>query len=339
MTSTNSEKNPCGLERAAGGASTGLHQTETLPETAVWQAAQFLRAIDPCAERFEFRTIDDSEDDRKHLRQAYFGSFERYTDLLQEFNDGGAGIFVAINETDGIGRKAENIIRVRAVFVDLDGAPLQPVLDHHIKPHIVVESSPGKFHAYWRVEGVPLDHFEGIQRALADKFHGDSTVHDLPRVMRLPGFLHRKRAPYLTRIIAINDTPTYPGEYFERKPSEPHVSREQAPVTDRELILAIGALRVLPPAMEWDDRNYIGMAMWRATEGHADAFEAWCAWLRRSGRHSEHHARRQWAKYNRYLPRAPKRTVGLGTLILYADNVDPDWRDRLVLDLLNAEVV
>jgi hypothetical protein len=43
-------------------------------------------------------------------------------------NDRGAGVFVVINETDGKGRRNENITRVRSQFVDLDGAPLAPVM-------------------------------------------------------------------------------------------------------------------------------------------------------------------------------------------------------------------
>ena len=32
---------------------------------------------------------------------------------------------------------------------------------------------------------------------------------DLPRVLRLPGFIHRKGAPFLSRIVAINDIEPY----------------------------------------------------------------------------------------------------------------------------------
>jgi hypothetical protein len=42
-------------------------------------------------------------------------------------NREGAGVFVTVNETDLKGRTAKNITSVRAVFVDLDGAPLEPV--------------------------------------------------------------------------------------------------------------------------------------------------------------------------------------------------------------------
>src|SRR5262249_20645601 len=70
----------------------------------------------------------------------------------------------------------------------------------------VVESSHGRFHAYWRFTGkMPLRVFEPLQKALADRFNGDPAIHDLPRVMRMPGFIWRKEGePFASHIIALN---------------------------------------------------------------------------------------------------------------------------------------
>jgi hypothetical protein len=87
------------------------------------------------------------------------------------------------------------VARVRACFADLDGAPLEPVLKCALAPAVVVQTSPGRFHAYWPVDNrqpVTLAQFPGVQRAIAAAFGGDTSVVDLPRVMRLPGFAHRK---------------------------------------------------------------------------------------------------------------------------------------------------
>lgn len=135
------------------------------------------------------------------LIKVLHGTFEQHASMLAHLNQNGAGIFVTINATDGTGRKAENIIRVRALFLDLDGAPIDPVLAHIIPPNIVVESSPHKFHAYWRTDDCPLDDFKPAQQRLAYQFNGDPKVCDLPRVMRLPGFIHQKAEPFMTRII------------------------------------------------------------------------------------------------------------------------------------------
>ena len=44
----------------------------------------------------------------------------------------------------------------------------------------------------------PLDEFKERQVLLAEMFDGDPKVCDLPRVMRLPGFLHQKGEPFLS---------------------------------------------------------------------------------------------------------------------------------------------
>lgn len=125
----------------------------------------------------------------------------RVLDELTRLNDAGAGVFLTINRTDGHGRTADNIIGVRAVFADLDGAPLEPVLQAPLEPHVIVASSPGRWHCYWRVEDCPREQFRPLQLAIARKFHSDEKVADLPRVMRLPGSVSRKHGtPFAVRI-------------------------------------------------------------------------------------------------------------------------------------------
>ena len=136
------------------------------------------------------------------------GTLAQHLPTLRRLNAAGAGCFFTVAQTDGKGRKAANITRIRAVFIDLDGSPLQPVLDGPLPPHIVIETSPGKWHCYWLIDHCDLEHFGFIQKALATRFDGDAKVFDLPRVMRLPGFLHQKGKPFLSRIIQVE-----PGRY------------------------------------------------------------------------------------------------------------------------------
>ena len=131
---------------------------------------------------------------------------------LTDLQHAGAGVFVTINGTDGAGRKAANIVPVRAVFVDLDGAPFEPVLACPPPPHIAVESSPGRYHAYWLVRDLPLERFAPLQKAIAARFGGDPAIHDLPRVMRLPGFWHLKGEPFATRTLEQPPSELYPAE-------------------------------------------------------------------------------------------------------------------------------
>ena len=127
-------------------------------------------------------------------------------ELLTDLNAAGHGIYLMLNEGNGRGRSAKNVIRVRAVFVDLDGAPLEPVLECELKPHIVIETSPGRYHVIWLVDGMPLEQFCAVQTVLAEKFNGDKSNKDLSRVVRIPGLWHRKReVPSLVRMIEHNE--------------------------------------------------------------------------------------------------------------------------------------
>ena len=116
---------------------------------------------------------------------------------------------MTVNATDGRGRRCANVVCVRAAFADLDGAPLAPVLEGPLVPSFTVESSPGRFHAYWLVSDLPLERFKAVQQAIAASFGGDPAVCDLPRVMRLPGFWHRKSEPFRTRILSQGDPTPY----------------------------------------------------------------------------------------------------------------------------------
>lgn len=143
--------------------------------------------------QFTFMALPEGVE-RGHRRRPHIlhGSFDQLRMELLSLNVTGHGIFVMVNEGDLRGRKAENVIRVRALFVDLDGAPIEPVRASPLPPHVVVNTSPGRFHAYWRIQDCPLADFRERQQALARRFGGDRAVCDLPRVMRLPGSLHLK---------------------------------------------------------------------------------------------------------------------------------------------------
>jgi hypothetical protein len=87
--------------------------------------------------------------------------------------------------------------------------------DFPLAPSARIESSPGKAHFYWFVQGdFPLDKFRPVQEALIKHFNTDPVIKDLPRVMRLPGALHCKyvvegEAPSAVRITDIDETRRY----------------------------------------------------------------------------------------------------------------------------------
>ncbi len=150
-----------------------------------------------------FQTFSDVKDPKREkdpLARWLHGTLDEHAATLTKLNDQGAGIFIMANEGDGKGRKAANVIRVRAVFVDQDKPPGRPFA---LPPSFIVRTSPGRYQAFWRVaEAVPLEDFTPMQERLAAYYGGDLGVKDLPHVVRVPGFFHRKREPVLVELEA-----------------------------------------------------------------------------------------------------------------------------------------
>lgn len=138
------------------------------------------------------------------------GTLVQHQQALEHLNRQGAGVFVMVNAGSGAGRNAKSVQRVRALFIDTDGAPYPEAVP--LKPHLIVQSSPGKWHLYWLVDGLALKDFAPLQKALAAHCGTDPSVHDLPRVMRLPGFYHRKGEPVRVELLEANDHAPYSRE-------------------------------------------------------------------------------------------------------------------------------
>ncbi len=169
-------------------------------EPDLQQAQDFLSLL-ANGESVTFQTFGEGDTKNPKLACILHGTLEQHATTLTALNAQGAGVFVMVNQGNLKGRTAKNVIAVRSLFVDLDGSPLGPITEASLEPHIIVESSPDRFHAYWLVKDCELEQFTPLQAALAAKFDGDIKVKDLPRVMRLPGFLHRKGEPFQTKVI------------------------------------------------------------------------------------------------------------------------------------------
>jgi hypothetical protein len=115
------------------------------------EAKRFLDVLcrgDCRKEVFTFQTFSDGKNDRS-LAKTWSDTFSRETAAeMERLNKAGAGIFVTVNKTDGKGRKNKNVTAVRGPFVDLDGSPIDPAKEWCLKPYIILESSPNRYHAY-----------------------------------------------------------------------------------------------------------------------------------------------------------------------------------------------
>jgi AAA domain/Primase C terminal 2 (PriCT-2) len=177
-------------------------------------AAAFLSALDPKTDKFTFQTFDDDYDRKDPaLAKVLHGTLPERWDELCRLNAKGAGIFTTINETNLKGRSANDVVRVRALFVDCDEPGPRP--EWHLPPHVQVESSPDKWHGYWLVKDCELDYFKTVQGLLIQHYGSDPAIKDLPRVMRLSGFFHQKvkdgkrSMPFRTRLDDASDREAY----------------------------------------------------------------------------------------------------------------------------------
>jgi putative DNA primase/helicase len=308
-------------------------------------AEQFFKALatDPSDVIFDFRTLDDNHDrDSTKLTDTLTGTIQKKFSTLAKKSHSGVGCFFVVNKTDGNGLKAENVTEIRAIFVDLDGAPLSKILQdkEFPPPHIINESSPGKYHAYWKITGLPLEKFRAMQKMLIRRYSGDPSVHDLPRVMRIPGLIHQKIkngfvvTPSVSRIFKINDAPPYTPDDFlpfvTDGDLQESVELHTAAATlrpDAELEadpdLVAEAVRFLPNEdLEWGPWNRTLMAIWRATRGSKQGAEIADAWSKKSTKYNYKRTAERWNK----VAKSPPRRIGAGTLVMMASEVNPNWR-------------
>jgi hypothetical protein len=100
-------------------------------------------------------------------------------------------------------RIKKNAAPIAALWVDLDGAavPTDPA------PSCVVESSPGRYHAYLRLTR-PIDpvQAEQLNRRLAHAAGGDPSGHDLTQLLRVPATCNFKYAD--TPLVRLRDLRT-----------------------------------------------------------------------------------------------------------------------------------
>lgn len=310
-------------------------QPSAAPEPSFDLASEFLIAL--CLEHVPhtFQTIGEGE--RKHdtsLARTMHGTLERCWPDLERLNRLGAGVFWTVNETDGSGRRrAENIVGVRFVWHDDDSGQnveqTWPCL-----PHATVETSPGKRHTYWRVDGLTRDQHRAVMRTLVERWRSDPAAVDLARVLRLPGTLHRKGAPTLVRVLHAtapgwDPAPSvYPAsvilDAFPPQASAPTAPRapdvQPSRLTDEvrthDLRRAEAALRQISPDCSRDDWIKAGMALHHHFGGNdPDALGLWDEWSAGGAKYpGSDEIERQWDSF----ARDAGRRAGIGSLFRLA---------------------
>jgi len=155
-----------------------------------------------------WQVFDDTRTNPSRAR-GFHGRLDAVLPRLAEAQRNGCGVYVAVNQTDGQARRKENMIVARALFLDLDAAPLPD--SWPLKPDLVIHSSShkgvDKYQCWWLIR--PTDDWDTWQRmqlALADRYDGDRKCALITQVGRCAGFFHLKRPkrPWQVRIIQDN---------------------------------------------------------------------------------------------------------------------------------------
>lgn len=269
------------------------------------EAQKFLTLLDESVSFHTFQTFDDvSFDDgrrRKNpdLVKIIHGDLEDSFNALETLNDRGAGVYVTVQEMDGNGRKSENLKTIRAIFQEDDGDGKKLPLD----PHIIVNTSPGKYHRYILVEGLSADEFNAVMEVIVNQYGGDKNAKDLARVLRLPGFGNNKYGyPYPVTIVhESGDQPFNKQDVLEAFGIDKVEKREeyQSTYDGSQHYVTESTIRDLRSALthlDYDDTatwHKVGLAL--KTIGDIGR-DLWVEWSKRSDKWNEDNIR-QWKTF------------------------------------------
>lgn len=293
------------------------------------QAAAFLAMLDPTAQQFTFQTFDDQKErKRADLARVLTGTLEQHADELTRLSAQGAGVFVTPNATDGRGRRLANIQRLRAIFqeADLPGAKVPP-----LEPHIVVESSPLKFHRYWVIEAATApktsEWLAAMRRMVAD-WDSDPNAKDAARVLRLPGFPHQKDPTFPHMVRVVSKSGRLPYKWDEITAAIPPL---QLDLPNYRTVKGKGihcplelksAMASLNPDSSYSSWLTIGMALHHADNGGGQGFAIWDDWSAHdSGLYQVGDCEYKWESFGNHSGPA----VTLGTVFHMAKESGWNW--------------
>ena len=151
---------------------------------------------------------------------------------LKKLNSEGYNIFVGIGTRDSKNGTKEHVSEISTLWTDIDikegedresrlKESLKLCKDQGLEPSLIVDSGHG-YHLYFKMtDSVNIECVDDINtiesrlRWLESKLEGDC-VHDVSRIMRIPGFLNNKnpQEPKQCSILQINENATYDLEDF-----------------------------------------------------------------------------------------------------------------------------
>lgn len=181
------------------------------------EAPPYLNAIFRESDRVAVILIDQCEESKQFPQQRIASVRDIVSPWLQnwlaEENKSGYNVYVSMNvlKPEAKARTKEDIGEIRTLFVDIDSGGRDKVrailtAKEVPQPAWILNTSPGKYQAIWRVEDLSPEEAEQKLRALAQHFGTDPAATDMSRVLRLPGFVnHKYSEPHLVRGWQLNE--------------------------------------------------------------------------------------------------------------------------------------
>ena len=155
-----------------------------------------------------------------------------YQGWLRHMNAQKHEVYIAMNAVaaNSFNRTKSDVAAIRHVYLDFDHdgtARVQAMRqrDDMPQPSYLLNTSPDKWQAVWKVEGFDLEQAERLMRGLVREFGADPAATDASRVMRLPGlYNHKYEKPHLVRAEEISRE-VYRPEHFPQVGTEEPGSR------------------------------------------------------------------------------------------------------------------
>ena len=144
------------------------------------------------SEIFTARILDKTGKGAVSGYGTLYGTGEELAQIaISQYEQNGGTLHVILNRTDDKGSGNKNVTSCRVLSVDIDSPTTRDTIKEYVQkyaPTCVVESSPDKFHLYWRVQShLPLGVWEDVQLGLAVMLGGDRNLAQRCHSLRAPG--------------------------------------------------------------------------------------------------------------------------------------------------------
>lgn len=159
-------------------------------------------------------------DDPGHNMEMPVGSLDSNKGSLEALNKQDFGIFWVVN---GDGQRDKQVKHARAQFTEIDpteqdlvrvasgeitiedllSQQLEKVKQFPLEPSIMIRTWKSIYN-FWLLKDGDIKRFRGIQKQLVQYFGSDPVIVNESRVLRLPGFEHRKHDPVMVKLIKFN---------------------------------------------------------------------------------------------------------------------------------------